>query len=441
MSARLSFLSLAVIFALLVLTAGAFSAETAWLDELDLSKVKQGWGKPGKNRTIDGKPLSIGGRKFARGVGTHAVSSFALDLHGAARRLTGFAGVDDEAAQQEASVDFAIYGDGKRLWRTKTLRSGSAAQALDLDLSGVKQLVLRVGDGGDGNGSDHADWADAKIVYDGQKPTPVKSPPFNWYQPAQPAGKLEIVVQPDDWGDANVRDIQQLVENVAANFLAEFDPSTSPTGRVNVHRANFGPMAVFRETPDEAYKIYLNSKGRLWAQMSYQFAHEFCHLAMNYDRHRGDPHPYKWFHESLCELASLYTMRRMARTWQTAPPYPNWKSYSKALKDYTQNYLDKQERQLPPGVTLEKWYRANQNVLRHNDGIRVLNGVVAHALLPLFERRPEGWTAIRTMPDAAGDFAAYLRAWREATPPAHRPIIMDIAREFGIQLKTGGDDQ
>ena len=34
----------------------------------------------------------------------------------------------------------------------------------DDDISGAQRLDLLVGDGGDGNGNDHADWADAKLV-------------------------------------------------------------------------------------------------------------------------------------------------------------------------------------------------------------------------------------------------------------------------------------
>ena len=45
------------------LTAAAL-ADTVWLDEMDLAKMKQGWGKPQVNRSMRELPLSIGGKKF-----------------------------------------------------------------------------------------------------------------------------------------------------------------------------------------------------------------------------------------------------------------------------------------------------------------------------------------------------------------------------------------
>ena len=40
----------------------------------------------------------------------------------------------------------------------------SSAKLVDLDLSGAKTLELVVGHGGDGIMSDHANWADAKLL-------------------------------------------------------------------------------------------------------------------------------------------------------------------------------------------------------------------------------------------------------------------------------------
>jgi beta-galactosidase len=35
---------------------------------------------------------------------------------------------------------------------------------LDVGLAGVRQLDLVIDDAGDGNGSDHADWAEARLT-------------------------------------------------------------------------------------------------------------------------------------------------------------------------------------------------------------------------------------------------------------------------------------
>jgi hypothetical protein len=143
----------------------------AGLQELDLSRMSQGWGSPQVNQSVSGSPLSIGGRKFAHGVGTHAVGEFALDLHGTARRFSAWVGVDD-AAQPPGSVTFQVLGDGKVLWESGVMRAGAPAQEVGVDLQGVQRLALRVGDAGDGNGMDHADWAEASIEGTGLQPSP-----------------------------------------------------------------------------------------------------------------------------------------------------------------------------------------------------------------------------------------------------------------------------
>lgn len=156
---------------LLPLLATAAPDWTVALQELDLSRMSQGWGSPQVNKSVSGSPLSIGGRKFAHGVGTHAASEFALDLHGIARRFSAWVGVDDDA-QPPGSLTFQLLGDGKVLWASGVMRAGAPAKEVGVDLQGVQRLTLRVGDAGDGNGMDHADWAEAKIEGQGQLPSP-----------------------------------------------------------------------------------------------------------------------------------------------------------------------------------------------------------------------------------------------------------------------------
>jgi alpha-galactosidase len=144
--------------------------QIVWLDTLPLKGMTQGWGTPQTNKSVQGKPLSIGGRRFERGVGTHAVSRYVLDLQGGTDRLTAFVGVDDEMAKPRGSVEFVVKGDKKTLWKSEVMHSGDAPKELDLDLRGIKRLELWVTDAGDGTDSDHADWAEAKLVVSGVPP-------------------------------------------------------------------------------------------------------------------------------------------------------------------------------------------------------------------------------------------------------------------------------
>lgn len=140
--------------------------------------MTSGWSLPKPGLGVAGKPLRIGGKEFARGVGTHAESKLRVDLGGKARRFFAQVGVDDGAGGQ-GSVEFIVSGDGKILWRSGRLEGGKAALPVDVNLSGVRVLALRVTDGGDGSGSDHADWAEAGIEMQPGAATPTTLAPYD----------------------------------------------------------------------------------------------------------------------------------------------------------------------------------------------------------------------------------------------------------------------
>ncbi|HAH22928.1 MAG TPA: alpha-galactosidase [Prolixibacteraceae bacterium] len=151
----------AIIFSLVSIST--LSAQTVWLDQLDLSPATQGWGIPKKNRTVDDNIMTIAGKTFERGFGTHAESSLFIQLDGKANSFTTQVGIDDEVKGRQPAVEFIVYGDGAKLWSSGVMHDGDTARLCNVKLSGVKKLELLVTDGGNGNSSDHADWADAKF--------------------------------------------------------------------------------------------------------------------------------------------------------------------------------------------------------------------------------------------------------------------------------------
>jgi alpha-galactosidase len=160
-----------------LLAAPGRAAETIWLSALDVTRTEQGSMQPQVDKSVMGKTLSIAGRKFARGLGTHAVSRLAIDLSQGAERFTAFVGVDDDALQG-GSVVFRVIGDGRTLWKSGVIKLGQPAQFVDVDLKGIKSLLLVVGDAGDGINCDHADWAEAKFSVTGARPRTTVAPPL-----------------------------------------------------------------------------------------------------------------------------------------------------------------------------------------------------------------------------------------------------------------------
>lgn len=159
----------------LALCGSALSAraDTVAVSSLDLTNGSAGWGKIGRNVSSDGKQLSIGGRAFAEGIGTHAASVLRLQLDGKAGKLSAWVGVDDEAGVGKGSVVFRVVGDGKELFHSPVMKSGDAPQRVEAPLSGVQSLLLIADPTGDGIQFDHADWGDAKIDYSGTAPVTV----------------------------------------------------------------------------------------------------------------------------------------------------------------------------------------------------------------------------------------------------------------------------
>jgi len=171
---------LIVILLMLVYSAGKISAQkadTVYLNSLDISQMQQGWGEPQKDKSVDGNPMRIGNVNFKSGVGTHARSIFKINLAGGTEKFLAYAGLDAEnGSNNKGSVNFEITGDGKSLWKSEVLKPGMPPVKVDVNLKGVKQLVLIVNDGGDNIDYDHADWADAKFVVKGAKPKAVTVP-------------------------------------------------------------------------------------------------------------------------------------------------------------------------------------------------------------------------------------------------------------------------
>lgn len=132
-----------------------------FLDALEPVSCVQGWGKLQRNQSVWEKPMTIGSRHFRRGLGTHADSRIVYDIGGGYRRFQCWVGADGAS---NASVTFEVWADGKKQWGSGLMRKQTPAQQVDLDVTGVKTLELVVGDGGDGVTSDHANWAEAKLL-------------------------------------------------------------------------------------------------------------------------------------------------------------------------------------------------------------------------------------------------------------------------------------
>ncbi|MAQ90200.1 MAG: hypothetical protein CMM03_10125 [Rhodopirellula sp.] len=246
---------------------------------------------------------------------------------------------------------------------------------------------------------------------------------------------LRIIVMPGDWGDSQTADMKKVVDSAAhpiASLLS--GESFAP---ILIERSQSGPITLYKRGQGNEYIVKLDSTNRAWAQLSFQFAHEFCHILCNY---RNVDNPQMWFEETLCECASLYSLRRMGKNWETNPPYSNWKNYSTALTNYANARI---EAQRSKAGTLPEFYRSNKPELEKNATNRELNNFIAVKLLPLFEESPKAWQTVRYLnlgPASENkSFQQYLAGWHQRVPEEHREFVSEVANAFDIQLSAASN--
>ena len=133
-----------------------------YLDTLAPVSVTQGWGTLRTNQSVWEKPMTIAGHRYVRGLGTHAPSRIVYALDAKFSRFQAWAGPDGATTP---TVSFEVIVDGKSAWKSGNMTFGIPAQWVDLDVRNAKTLELLVGDGGNGLGGDHADWAMARLLY------------------------------------------------------------------------------------------------------------------------------------------------------------------------------------------------------------------------------------------------------------------------------------
>ncbi len=151
------------LFSLMVIVLPGWSQKVKWLDEMNLKFMTCEWGTPQQNKSIGGNPLKVNNITFSRGIGTHAVSTFLINLKGQATTFKTQVGVDDEATNN-ASIEFVVMADQKVLWRSGVMKKGEDPKTCQVSLKGKQKLGMAVLSG-ELIDNDHADWLEARIMY------------------------------------------------------------------------------------------------------------------------------------------------------------------------------------------------------------------------------------------------------------------------------------
>lgn len=185
-------LPLAMASILLAMPSAAVSAESrVRLDDVRHGFIANAYGPPRAGLSFGKLPLTIAGRPFTHGLGTHAPVRLCLNLDARAVRFTAWLGVDEGIGyrkdpskwdrrlgapvylydgnddvwdrDQGGTVRFRVLADGREVFDSGMMNEASVARPVALDVAGVARLELIAEPGPDGSYADHADWADAAL--------------------------------------------------------------------------------------------------------------------------------------------------------------------------------------------------------------------------------------------------------------------------------------
>lgn len=244
---------------------------------------------------------------------------------------------------------------------------------------------------------------------------------------------MSVKIDPLCWGEAVITDIQKVLESVVNIMDSYFESSIDDDITVK-HDQIDGPLVLYARGGNGEYQVLLSSKGKRWAQYSYQFSHEYCHIRTNYISGNAKT---KWFEETICELASLFTLRRMSEVWKTSPPYKNWSDYSSALYNYADELITTEDRNLPEGIEFLDWFKENLGDLEKDKYIRKANAIIAVKLLPIFEVHTKLWLALTYLNTwvvtETDDIYNLFDNWQCSVPNELKHTVNILAREFGAK--------
>jgi alpha-galactosidase len=184
--------------------------------------VLRNWGRVQKNARY-GRPMSIAGRSFARGLFCHAPSKVTVRLPGPGRTFEAVVGADD-ALQWDArdypsgplwpELSFVVKAGGKELFRSKpVLGRGAAGLPVSVNLAGATEFTIEVSN----------DPRSAK--------------------PKKGVGDKPLTAETSDWGDADWVDAKVILQDGESMFLDELPmplQMTRPDPRVPPFSFTYG---------------------------------------------------------------------------------------------------------------------------------------------------------------------------------------------------------
>jgi hypothetical protein len=115
-----------------------------------------------RDKSVSGRPLTLGTKVFEKGIGVHARSELTFAAEGKYDVLAATIGIDAETGGKGDCV-FTILADGQPVF-SRRKKGTDQPEAIQVEIPRAQQVTLRVEPGEDLDLADHADWAEVRLV-------------------------------------------------------------------------------------------------------------------------------------------------------------------------------------------------------------------------------------------------------------------------------------
>ena len=154
--------------------AGCCWAGETYVETFDLSGATVGCGKRLLAcKSADGNPLTVAGKTYAHGFGTHPESAILFRANGKVTAFDALVAIDDDAKHAgsgksygKPTARFKVWADGRIVWSSGDVKLGQKPVAAHVNLAGAKEIILETTGAGKWTAFDaaNADWLDARFT-------------------------------------------------------------------------------------------------------------------------------------------------------------------------------------------------------------------------------------------------------------------------------------
>lgn len=132
-----------------------------------------------------------------------------------------------------------------------------------------------------------------------------------------------------------------------------------------------------------------------WYSWVYQFAHEYCHHLIDGPLKGEELHGLKWFEETICELSSIYCLKRMEQYCQGHQEC-RVRKYANSVEEYIKNRKETADK---TNESLHSYINVNLSLLSEPTYHRDKYKHIAFSILDLFIECPALWRIILNFGD------------------------------------------